>query len=301
MAFGDQIEVVSPNGELRCYELDERDGVTNVGRHPSNNVVLNGPGIADFHLMIDHRSLPYQVSLLNAGVAATIGNEVMAPNRIYPLHAWETILVGGFALILMEGSGAGASAPAATPTQAPAFPPPAVFGAAAPLATPPPVFTPPSAFTPVTPSPASATTPPIVTTAPVAASGAPTVVTPPATTQVGPATPAVAAVTAASIATAAVGSGGAAPVITPTGGRTNGQASQAVQAPVQSLGDIVDETIVLDISAREVTIDVENTASWQLTIANGGNLVARFEVHVEGWVDGSWVTIEPGFVNLFEG
>jgi hypothetical protein len=81
----------------------------------------------------------------------------------------------------------------------------------------------------------------------------------------------------------------------------NGQSAQAVQAPVQTLSDIIDETIVLDISAREVIINVEETAAWQLTIANGGNLVARFEVHVEGWIDGSWVTIEPSFVNLFEG
>src|SRR4051795_2061034 len=116
MAFGDQLEVVSPNGELHFYDLDERDGVTNVGRHPSNNVVLNGAGIADFHLVIDHRSRPYQVSILHAGDGATIGNAVMAANRTYPLHAWETILLGGFALILMEGSGAAASASVATPT-----------------------------------------------------------------------------------------------------------------------------------------------------------------------------------------
>jgi len=127
----------------------------------------------------------------------------------------------------------------------------------------------------------------MVTSAPVVASGAPSVLSP----------------VAAAVVTTAVGAGGvAAPLITPAGARpVNGAGNQQVQAPVQSLGDISDETIVLDISAREVTIDVDNAATWQLTIANGGNLVARFEVHVEGWVDGSWVTIEPGFVNLFEG
>src|SRR5688572_4091272 len=102
MAERDQLEVVSPSGDLLFFDLDERDGVTNIGRHPSNDVVLNGQGVADFHLVIDHRARPYQVSLISTGAAATVGNQTLESNRTYPLQGWDTIMLAGFAMILVE-------------------------------------------------------------------------------------------------------------------------------------------------------------------------------------------------------
>ncbi len=58
--------------------------------------------------------------------------------------------------------------------------------------------------------------------------------------------------------------------------------------------------IVTELSAREWTVDVEQTATAQLTIVNGGQIVAMFAVRVDG-VDESWVTISQPQVNLFEG
>jgi hypothetical protein len=47
-------------------------------------------------------------------------------------------------------------------------------------------------------------------------------------------------------------------------------------------------------------IDVEQFANTQITVANGGDLVATFAVRVEG-IDPSWVAIDPPSINLFEG
>ena len=47
-------------------------------------------------------------------------------------------------------------------------------------------------------------------------------------------------------------------------------------------------------------MDVEQLATTQITIVNGGDLVATFSARVEG-INPAWVSIEPPQVNLFEG
>lgn len=280
MAQGDQLEVVSPTGDLLFFDLDESKGVTNVGRHASNDVVLNGQGIADFHLVIDHRARPYQVSLINAQAGASLGNQRLEPNRTYPLQAWDTIDLDGFAVILMEDSGNTPAASATPPPSAPGTAAPMTGGAGIPSASSPTPSTPPTTPSRITPP---SVTPPSVT--PPAAAGAAV-----AATAVGPGEGAIPQPAAMP------------PTITPTGGRPiEGQGPQNVAAPVQTLSDIVDETLIMEVSQREVVINVEETATWQIRVANGGSLVARFEVHIEGWIDGSWVEVEPGYANLVEG
>ncbi|MFC2023920.1 FHA domain-containing protein, partial [Chloroflexota bacterium] len=64
--------------------------------------------------------------------------------------------------------------------------------------------------------------------------------------------------------------------------------------------DQVDEVIVADMEEREWTVDVEQTATCEMTIVNGGDLVATFVVVVEG-LDESWITISAPQINLYEG
>ena len=64
--------------------------------------------------------------------------------------------------------------------------------------------------------------------------------------------------------------------------------------------DRSDNIIVTELSDREWTVDVEQTANGQLTIVNGGDIVATFEVKVKG-LDKSWVAVAPPQVNLNEG
>ncbi len=54
MATLDQLEIISVSGMVEFYELDPAKGVTSIGRHPDNDVVLDSPGIALFHAMLDH-------------------------------------------------------------------------------------------------------------------------------------------------------------------------------------------------------------------------------------------------------
>ncbi len=64
--------------------------------------------------------------------------------------------------------------------------------------------------------------------------------------------------------------------------------------------DQLDEYLMAELSQRENTIECEQTASYPLTVVNGGDIVATFEVTIEG-IDPAWVVIEPPSVNLNEG
>ena len=63
--------------------------------------------------------------------------------------------------------------------------------------------------------------------------------------------------------------------------------------------DLTDEMIVVELSEREWTVDVGQTAVLQVTIVNGGELVAQFNVEVEG-LDPDWVIFSSSEVRLNE-
>ena len=63
--------------------------------------------------------------------------------------------------------------------------------------------------------------------------------------------------------------------------------------------DVTDDTIVTEVSEREWTVDVGQTATCQLSIVNGGELVAQFKVEVTG-LDPEWVILAPPEVRLNE-
>lgn len=64
--------------------------------------------------------------------------------------------------------------------------------------------------------------------------------------------------------------------------------------------DRQDELILNELSQREWTLDAGQTLTCQVTIVNGGDIVAAFHVRVEG-VPADWVTIIPEQVRLNEG
>ncbi len=84
------------------------------------------------------------------------------------------------------------------------------------------------------------------------------------------------------------------------------QAAQAMPTPavvVPSLPpqtDHLDEVIVVEISERQWVAEVNQAITCQVIITNGGDIVANFDLLVEG-LDPSWVTITPPEVNLNEG
>jgi hypothetical protein len=206
----DQLEIIGPGGKIEFYDLDPEKGVTNIGRDPQNDVVVDSPGVALFHAVLDHRQRPYQLMVLSEEAKTTLDGQRLDANVFKELHTWDTVEIDGYAIILLEGV---VPAAAAEPVRLPA-----VAGAPVPA--------------PV----------PEVPAAPLARPG-----------------------------------------------------RLAVPPPDQG-----DEVIVTELSARQWTVDVDQTATAQLTVVNGGDIVASFNVKVEG-LDPSWVTISPRQVNLYEG
>jgi hypothetical protein len=66
------------------------------------------------------------------------------------------------------------------------------------------------------------------------------------------------------------------------------------------VADQSDEYILTEITQREFTLDVQQTASFDVTVINGGPIVATFTLRTEG-LEPLWVEVNPTHVNLFEG
>ena len=222
----DRLEIIKPNGEVEFYPLAQEKGVTNIGRHPENDIVLSSPGVAPFHAVLDHRQKPYQLVVLSHEGTTTLGDRILPPNVAAPLRNWDPIQFDGHVLVFIEGEQAGL-----------------VTGAAA---------------APVAPVP-SRLPEQLLPRMPAAF--------PPPSTR--PERPALA----------------------------SGPPQHFTTVPP----DQTDENILLELSeARDQTVDVGQTASYQLTIINGGSIVATFMVGVAG-LDESWIIVSPPQVNLFEG
>src|SRR5437763_539393 len=101
----DQLEVISQNGAVAVHDLDPGQGLTNIGRHPENDIVIDSPTVADFHAILDHRQRPYQIMLLDQEGRATLGGQPLPPNVARDLHNWDTIEIDGHALVLLQDDG----------------------------------------------------------------------------------------------------------------------------------------------------------------------------------------------------
>jgi hypothetical protein len=219
----DQLEIIAPSGAVHIHTLDAGRGVTNIGRHPANDLVLQDSGVADFAATIDHQRKPYVLMTLADNAGVRIDGVPLAGFQHQEINPRSNIVIGSHALVLLEGVD--------EPAQSPASP---VAQPLAPLAATVPAVT------------AAPTTMPIAPVIPLAG-----------------------------------------PAVQPTLG-----------PPIHTE---LDEVIVTELTDRVQTVEVEQTAMWQLTIINGSSLVSQFEVRIEGWVDESWVNIEPAVVNLNEG
>jgi len=69
-----------------------------------------------------------------------------------------------------------------------------------------------------------------------------------------------------------------------------------VNAPIP---DHIDDVILTEISARDFTLNVEEPATFDITIVNGGDIVATFNIAIDG-LDYDWVIV-PAPVNLLDG
>lgn len=220
----DQLEIIAPNGEIKFFDLNPGRGITNIGRHPENDLVLESEDVALFHAVLDHRQKPYQLVVVSQETETIIEGQRVQPNVPHVLQAWDTIQLNGHSLVLIDGDGGmqGGRVTARAESAAPSM-----------------------------------------------------------------------ALAAATLAATAAGPGTAVKATAATAAMVH---PRLATPPAER----ADEFVITEITEREWIIDVEGIANTQLTVANGGDLVATFQVHVDG-VDPSWVTIEPVSVNLFEG
>lgn len=237
-----QLEIIRPDGAVFFAPLDPTRGITNIGRDPENDVVLDSPEIADFHAVIDHRKSPFHILVFSEG-STRLDGEVLSPEHAATLATWSTLEIDGHTLILIEGveRGAERKAAPAQPRQAPA------------------------------------------TTAPVAASG-PAAAAPPSPV------PPQAPPPSTAVATQERAASPPAPARIP---------SEATPRLPSRPADVTDDMIITNISEREWTVNVEESAVFAVEMVNGGPIVATFVVHVEG-VPQEWVTISPPDINLNE-
>lgn len=129
----DQLEIIGPSGQVEFYLLDPAQGVTNIGRHPDNDVVLDSPSVDLFQAVLDHQQKPYRIMILSEEAEARLGGQLLVPNIFQELHDWDTVEMDGYAIILLEGTeGAVPEEPTTQPAPLPAIPP-ARQAAAAPV------------------------------------------------------------------------------------------------------------------------------------------------------------------------
>jgi hypothetical protein len=159
MAAFAQLEIIGPDGNVEFYSLDRPQGVTNIGRHPDNDIVIDSPNIASFHAIVDYQQWPQrapQIILLSEEGQTTLEGQPLSANVPTALENWNTIKVDGYDIILLEGTAAGAPARATAPGPVPpmtVIAPPVETVPAQPPAGPPPLAPEPTAPPPVTPTP----------------------------------------------------------------------------------------------------------------------------------------------------
>src|SRR5260370_20946580 len=96
----DQLELIAPSGEIKFYDLDPGKGITNIGRPPENDIVIDNPDVAQFHAVLDHRQRPYQLVVIAQDTPTSISAEPALPNVPHTLRTWDTIELNGHSLVL---------------------------------------------------------------------------------------------------------------------------------------------------------------------------------------------------------
>jgi hypothetical protein len=99
----DRLEIIGPDGVVTFYTLDPEKGLTNIGRHPDNDIVLDSADIAPFHTVIDHRQKPYQIVQLAAEAPGVPDAATAAPQ---PLSSCDTFMLGPYTLVYLSAGDA---------------------------------------------------------------------------------------------------------------------------------------------------------------------------------------------------
>lgn len=282
MPLTDQLEIIHPDGAVEFYDLSPDKGISNIGGHPGNDIVLPGEDVAPFHCVVDHRGQPYQFLAVDPQAQTRLAGRAVPGDQPLPLQNWDALEIGPYTLILLLGT---------RETQSVSDPFPTGRPGPVPVAPQPRPIPQPIPSTPVVDQPGDR--------GPSGSTGAafPLAVVSSSTARGGP----------GPVNGNGAGNGyGSAPFSSaPFGPGANGGSSAPWGEPltytplVTPVMDHIDELILVSAAERELVVDVDATVALQLTVTNGGDLVSSFNVEVEG-CDPSWVVILPAQINLNE-
>lgn len=256
MQISQQLEIIHPDGKVVFYDLDPHRGVVNIGRDPDNDIVIDSPVIAPFHVVLDYRKRPCYVVKLSTEENVAIDGQATPYNAPTPLPGWTPLEIADTTFILLEENGEVEPHRATAETQAAAETQTSVSGIKGLW----------QSLGKMMPG-AKKFTPP---------------------RQMDQLSKVDFGLSDDETQQPAGGANDARPV-------APDRARSANPPPDQH-----DDVIVTELTEREWSVDVEEAASTRLTIANGGDIVATFNIHVEG-VNESWIDLSTPQVNLNEG
>lgn len=94
------IKVINPDGKVRFCSLGST-GVTLIGRHPTNRIVINEPGIERYHAVLHHRQKPYCVQTLRK-TQLTFGEYSLTAHACAFLQPGDWVQIGNHTLVLLQ-------------------------------------------------------------------------------------------------------------------------------------------------------------------------------------------------------
>src|SRR5262245_47957017 len=95
-----KLEVIHPNGQTQFYTLNMSQGVTNIGRDPRNDVVIDSPLVAPFHAVLKHQREPYRVVIMGRGGQNSLRGTALPVDVPVVIQPWDVLNLNGYILTL---------------------------------------------------------------------------------------------------------------------------------------------------------------------------------------------------------
>ncbi len=94
------LEIIDSNGEVMLHDLNSDSGITTIGRHANNDIVLASPEVTPFHALLDHRQKPYQLIIMAVEGETKLGDQPIPANTPTDLSTGDTLTLAGYTIIL---------------------------------------------------------------------------------------------------------------------------------------------------------------------------------------------------------
>ncbi len=88
----------STSTHATTYRLNLQKGITNIGSHPANDIVIDDPRVQPFHLILDHRKKPYQIISLSPESNIRLNGVTIAGNDPIEVKDLNQVQFNGFSL-----------------------------------------------------------------------------------------------------------------------------------------------------------------------------------------------------------